>query len=510
MSEIVLEAREVSKQYPGTLALDRVDFKLVRGTVTALIGENGAGKSTLVRILGGIERPTGGRLLADGDKITLHSVRDAEAQGIGIIHQELNLCPNLNVAENIFLGHELVVRGLVDHRAQKERAKELMDLLEHPIDPSALVGDLPLGRQQIVEIAKAIARDVRVLMMDEPTSALSASEVGVLFGIIRQLAARGVAIVYISHRLEELLAIADSVSVLRDGRMIAEARARDINTPWIVERMTGRPAGVADTAVGNAAADPEILRVESLSLVAETGRPVLRDVSMRLRAGEVLGLYGLMGAGRTEFLECLMGLHPELSGSILLDSRRLDGLSTADRILSGLAMVPEDRQVSGLVQSLSVRANITLSSLDRLVRGAWLSPELERRAAAGVAADLRVKSPGIECEIGALSGGNQQKVVIARCLLTEPRVLLLDEPTRGVDIGAKGEIHAIVKRLAAAGMGIIVVSSELDEVRAVAHRIVVMSRGAITGEFAGPETTDEALAFAASSPATRETGEGSW
>ena len=245
MSDVVLEAREVSMQYPGTLALDGATFRLVRGTVSALIGENGAGKSTLVRILGGIERPTSGHLYADGREIVLHSVRDADAHDIGIIHQELNLCPNLSVAENIFLGHELSTRGILNRARQEERARELMALLEHPINPSALVGDLPLGRQQIVEIAKALARDVRVLMMDEPTSALSAAEVAVLFRIIRQLTSRGVAIVYISHRLEELLEIADSVSILRDGRMVAEAPAKDVSAAWIVERMTGRPTSAA-------------------------------------------------------------------------------------------------------------------------------------------------------------------------------------------------------------------------------------------------------------------------
>jgi len=504
-AEVVLEARDVSMQYPGTLALDNVSFRLRRGRVSALIGENGAGKSTLVKVLAGIVQPTRGRLLLNGAPISMHSVRDADAHKIGIIHQELILCPNLSVAENIYLARELTVHGVLDKRRQEDRARELLARLEHPIDPRALVGELPLGQQQIVEIAKALARDVRILMMDEPTSALSAAEIAVLFRIIRDLTARGVAIVYISHRLEELLGVADYVSVLRDGRMVAEAAAADVDTRWIVEQMTGRPAGIAEAA-GTAQCGPELLRVEALSLISDSGRPVLRDVSLSLRAGEVVGIYGLMGAGRTELLECLMGLHPAVAGSIFLGSKRLDRMDTSARISSGLAMVPEDRQVSGLVQSLSVLANMTLSSLGRFARGPWLSPASQEAAAAGMAAGLRIKGPGLGHNIGSLSGGNQQKVVIAKCLLTEPRVLLLDEPTRGVDVGAKREIHSIVKRLAASGMGIILVSSELEEVRAASTRLVVMSRGAITAEFDAAQATDDALASAASAGPDR-TGE---
>jgi erythritol transport system ATP-binding protein len=503
--QVVLEALGVSMQYPGTRALDRVTFRLRRGQVAALIGENGAGKSTLVRILAGIAQPTDGCLLLDGAEISLGSVRDADAHGIGIIHQELNLCPNLSVAENIYLARELTVHGVLDKRRQEDRARQLLAKLEHPIDPRTLVGELPLGQQQIVEIAKALARDVRILMMDEPTSALSAAEIAVLFRIIRDLTARGVAIVYISHRLEELLSIADHVWVLRDGRMVAESAAADVDTRWIVERMTGRPAGVAE-ATAIAPCGQELLRVEALSLTADSGRPLLRDVSLSLCAGEVMGVYGLMGAGRTELLECLMGLRPQMTGSVSLCSQKLGRMDTSARISRGLAMVPEDRQVSGLVQSLSVLANMTISSLGRFTRGPWLSPASETAAAAGMVADLRIKAPGLGHNIESLSGGNQQKVVIAKCLLTQPRVLLLDEPTRGVDVGAKREIHSIVRQLAANGIGIVLVSSELEEVRAVASRIVVMSRGAITAEFDASQATDNALALAASADQGR-TGE---
>ena len=505
--EAVLEAREVTKQYPGTLALDRVNFRLRRGEVHALIGENGAGKSTLVKILAGIEQPTGGTLVLDGAEIRLGSVRDADARGIGIIHQELNLCPNLTVAENILLARELIGGfGVVDRRREAERAGALLARLGQRIDPGARVGDLPLGQQQIVEVAKSLHRDVRVLMMDEPTSALSGAEIMALFRIIRELASKGVAIAYISHRLEELLEIADFVSVLRDGRMVAEAPVKEIDIRWIVERMTGRSSSAVE-ARAHKVGGSEALRVEGLSFSAEGGRSVVREVSFQVRADEVVGVYGLMGAGRTELLECLMGLHPGARGRVWLDSVDLSGRDTSQRIAAGLAMVPEDRQVSGLVPSLPVRANITLASLGEFVRGFWISNGRESEAASAMAAELGIRTPGIEREIGTLSGGNQQKVVIAKCLLTSPRVLLLDEPTRGVDVAAKREIYGIVERLAGHGIGIVFVSSELEEIRLVADRILVMSRGRIAAEFDAASASDDALASAASFDPDRLAGE---
>ncbi|MBS1872902.1 MAG: sugar ABC transporter ATP-binding protein [Acidobacteria bacterium] len=492
----VLEARAVSVRYPGTLALDGVTFRLRAGEVRALIGENGAGKSTLVKVLAGIVRPTSGTLLVDGRPVSLGSVREADALGIGVIHQELNLCPNLSVAENIYLARELARGGLLDRRRQERGAHELLERLEHPIPPGAIVGELGLGQQQIVEIAKALARDVRVLMMDEPTSALSAAEARVLFRIIRDLAARGVAILYISHRLEELLTIADAVTVLRDGRLAAEAATADVDRRWIVEQMTGRTDGTFETATEARAGD-KLVRVDGLSAVADSGRALVRNVTVRLAAGEIVGLYGLMGAGRTELLECLMGLRAVSAGSVTLGGRRIDRLDAAGRIAAGMAMVPEDRQALGLTQSMSVAANITLASIGRFARFGWLRRGAEMGAAEDMAAQLRIKSAGLGRPVGSLSGGNQQKVVIAKCLLTGPRVLLLDEPTRGVDVGAKAEIHAIVRRLAERGIGILVASSELEEVRAVAHRVVVMARGAVTAEFAAVDASDDALAAAA-------------
>ncbi len=503
---VTLEARGVSKRYPGTLALDNVDFETRAGQVTALIGENGAGKSTLVKILGGIELPTSGSLLMDGRAIHMRSVRDADAFGIGMIHQELNLCGNLSVTENIFLGREMTARGVLNRQGQEAIARELMSRLGQSVDVSLPAGDLPLGIQQIVEIAKALSRNVKVLMMDEPTSALSVSEIEVLFRIIRELSAQGVAIVYISHRLEELLEIADRVVILRDGRMVASAAASDVDTAWIVEQMTGRVASM-NSERHLPPAGPTALRTESLSLTASSGRNVLNGVSFSAQASEILGIYGLMGSGRTELLETLMGLHPESSGEIWLHSKAMKSAGVPERIAEGMAMLPEDRKTAGLFASLSVTENMTLASLSRFARTVWLSLAAERLAAEKMVADFRIKAPGLNHNIGSLSGGNQQKVLLARCLLTSPNVLLLDEPTRGVDVGAKREIYAIVRQLAEKGMCIVFVSSELEEIRLVADRIIVMSRGEITGEFVTAETGADALALAASGYPNRDRSE---
>jgi erythritol transport system ATP-binding protein len=477
----ILEARGVGKTFSGTQALDSVDFAIYPGKVHALVGENGAGKSTLVKILAGIETPTTGTLLESGRPIRLESTRDADRFGIGVIHQELNLLPDLSVAENIFVGHELRrYRVLVDRAGQRRVTRELMARLDHPIPPDTLVGSLPLGRRQLVEIAKALARRVRVLMMDEPTSALSAAEVEVLFRVVRELTAAGVAVVYISHRMQELLRLADDVTVLRDGRVVGRAAAGEIDAGWIVERMTGRPA--------------EAHRRETAASSDKT--PLLRAGEIELRAGEIVGLYGLMGAGRTELLESLIGLRTS-QDPVWLDGARIDRLDTAGRIRRGLAMVSEDRQRSGLVPTLPLSANITLAALRRLARAGYLSPRTEDRAAAAQIADLGIRAAGPRVPITALSGGNQQKAVIARCLLTSPKVLLMDQPTRGIDVGAKEEIYRLMRRLATQGMAILFATSEIAEVRDVADRILVMARGRIAAAVTAAQATDEALVTAA-------------
>ena len=495
--DVILRAEAITKRYPGATALDRVDFNVRRGKVNVLIGENGAGKSTLVKIIAGVKRADSGRLLLDGEELQLHSNRDADRYSIGMIHQELNLCPNLTVAENIFLARERTRHGVIDTAGQEAAARELLARLDQPIDPRAMVGALRLGEQQIVEIAKALARRVRILIMDEPTSALSATEVAALFQVIGELKEQGVSIIYISHRLEELLRIGDHVTVLRDGRMVADAPAAEVDLEWIVERMVG---GRLDAVVRRAPRETggELLTVKGLTLSRAGGGLTLDRVSFTLRRGEILGIYGLMGAGRTELLESLAGLHPEAAGTVRLNARALTGLPAAERIARGLILVPEDRQHAGIVPTLTAGDNMVLASLTRFTTGPFLDPRKKAPRIAGIVHDLSIKLATPDQPIVSLSGGNQQKVVIAKCLLTEPRVLLLDEPSRGIDVGAKGEIRDIMNRLAASGLGIVFASSELEEVLALADRVLVLSKGRVAAEFSREQATGAALAAAAS------------
>ena len=496
---IVLVAEQVSKRFPGTLALDRVDFTVYDGAVNVLIGENGAGKSTLMKILAGVERPTSGRLLLDGSPVEFKSTREAAHAGIGIIFQELNLYPNLDISENIFVTREMTRTGVVQHRAQEKVTRDLLARLEQPLEPTTLVRDLRMGQQQIVEIAKALSRNVRILIMDEPTSALTAAETEALFRIIRDLKAHGVAIIYISHKLEELLTVGDYVTVLRDGRLAATAPAASINISWIIDKMVGRNVNAPHHRARTVADDSDqtVLEIKNLSLPRLGGGFTLEGVSFALKRGEILAIFGLMGAGRTELFECLMGLHPEASGQIRLGTRNLRHEAIRQRIDLGLMLVPEDRQRLGLVQKLSVAHNITLANLKRFVTSFWISERLEMEDIRAMMRDLAIKTRTPQHPITSLSGGNQQKVVVAKSLLTRPKVLLLDEPTRGIDVGAKAEIFEIMNRLAEQGLAILFVSSELPEMLTIPDRILVLSKGKITGEFSHDKVTEEALVLAA-------------
>ena len=502
----ILEARQLTKSYDGTMALAGVDFRLERGRVHALIGENGAGKSTLLKILAGIEQPTAGTLRLDGQETRFASAREASGQGISIIHQELQLFPDLTVAENLFVGREKRTPwGTVRFNEQESSARRVLATLGQNISPRARLGALPLGQQQIVEIARALVHDTRVLLMDEPTSALSAAEVPRLFRVIRDLTRHGVSVVYISHRLEELLAIADRLTVLRDGRVVGESSAEAVDVSWIVQRMTGRDA--AGRAIDTEAPlGPVVLAVEALGLPPRAGRAALQDVTFELRAGEIIGLYGLMGAGRTEVLESLLGVHRDAKGKVRLNERDLQSLDVSDRVDAGLALVPEDRQAAGLVPSMTVCENVTLSSLARLAPHGYISPVIEAGSAQPMLDALRVKTPALRAPVSALSGGNQQKVVIARGVMSRPRVLLMDEPTRGVDVAAKFEILESMRRLAAEGLGIVFATSDLAEVQAVANRVLVMAGGRIAADLSGSDATAGALASAAS--AAPDTGSG--
>jgi erythritol transport system ATP-binding protein len=493
--KIILSAQNVTKIFPGTVALEDVSFNVFKGKVNVLIGENGAGKSTLMKILAGVERPTHGHIYLDEKEIQLHSPLDATRLGIGIIYQELNLCPNLNVTDNIYLAHEVQKNGFVVQKQETKRALELVTRLEQPIDPDALVGDLRIGQQQIVEIAKALAQDVRILIMDEPTSALSASEVDVLFRVIRELKSRGVAIIYISHKLEELLQIGDYITVLRDGRKVTEVEASNVNVSWLIEKMVGRDPAALFTRKERELGDV-LLKVEDVTLPRLGGGYVLDHVSFELRAGEILGFYGLMGAGRSDLVDYLAGARPQAVGKIWLNGKLIPTGTIAERIDSGFVLVPEDRQRFGLVQTLSVMDNMLLASLKNYLRGIFLARKPEKESTDTQIKELSIRVASSQQPITSLSGGNQQKVVVAKGLLTHPKVLLLDEPTRGIDVGAKSEIFEIMNRLAGQKYGVIFVSSELKEVLAMSDRILVMSKGAITGEFTHQEATEEKLVAA--------------
>ncbi len=496
--DVILEACNMSKVFPGTLALDQVNFQIHRGKVNILVGENGAGKSTLMNILAGVHQPTDGEILMDGRRIEMRSPADAIRHGIGIIHQELNLFSNLSVVDNIFAGREIRNRfGGVDHQKEEEITRQLLNRLEEAIDPTILVGDLRVGQQQLVEIARALSEDVRILIMDEPTSALSLKEVDILFKVIRELLAQGVSIIYISHKLEELLQIAEYITVLRDGKVVISKRADNIDVNWIIEKMVGRRQDAyyfrEDHQIANI-----LLEVRNLNLRHPTlsNRFLVDDVSFNLHSGEILGIYGLMGAGRTELLECLMGRQSEAKGSILLNNKEVISQTIGGRIKEGLALVPEDRQRDGVVQTLSTAKNMTLASLKTYFKGLTLSVSKERASFEKKIKDLSIVVADPEQEIISLSGGNQQKVVVAKALLTSPKVLLLDEPTRGIDVGAKREIFKLVNDLALSGYGIIFVSSELEEVLAMSDRVLVMCKGKITQEYSRLEATEEKLVLA--------------
>jgi erythritol transport system ATP-binding protein len=491
------------KVYPGTRALKGVDFDLHMGAVNVLVGENGAGKSTLMKVIAGVESLTEGTLAMEGVVHNFRSKSDAVDHGIGIVFQELNLFPNLTVAENIFIAREPTRFGIdVDARAQTDAARALMKRLEQDIDPDAPLGTLRIGQQQVVEIAKALAQNAKILILDEPTSALSATEVEVLFRVINDLRAEGVGIVYISHRLEELIRIGDYITVLRDGVITGAQSMQGVDIPWIVRAMIGEGSKeFPRTEVANFG--DEVFRAEEICLPRLGGGFTVDHVSLSVRAGEILGLYGLMGAGRTEFLECIMAQHPMSSGQFFIAGTPLTEKDVTGRIARGLALIPEDRKRDGLVQIMSIRENITLSALQQFARFFHLNLRAEIAGAADFIKRLTIKVASPENPVSSLSGGNQQKVVIGKALMTNPKILLMDEPSRGIDIGAKAEVFRTMRKLAASGLAILFVTSDLDEVLALSDRILVMADGRLTGEFL-PSAGHAAVISAASRHKSKE------
>ncbi len=507
--DVVLRAVDITKTYGATRALKGVNFEVRRGKVTTLFGENGAGKSTLMKTLAGVERPTSGQLILDGEPIELHSTNDALDKGIAIIHQELNLCPNLSIRDNIFVGRELRTRtGAIDYAAERKVALELLERLEEKLDPNTLVATLRLGQQQIVEIARALAAKARILIMDEPTSALSASEVEVLFKVIRELTAQGVAIVYISHHLEEAIEISDYAVVFRDGSLIATEDADKIDMGWVVSKMVGHEAEYdfrdVERTYGEVA-----LEIEGVTVISPEGggKVAVNNVSIDVREGEIVCLYGLMGAGRTELMEALSGRDEVQSGEIRVNGRSVVKMSIQERIANGMGLVPEDRQRDGLVQMMTVGENLSLASLLRLRKASFVSRALEKAGVTQKVAEVNVKTEGPHMPITSLSGGNQQKVVIGKILLAEPKVILLDEPTRGIDVGAKGEIFSLLFEQAKDGLAVLYVTSEVGEALTASHRVIVMNKGRIVREF-DPRTATREEIMAASGEAVVDHEEG--
>ncbi|MFO1425642.1 MAG: sugar ABC transporter ATP-binding protein [Steroidobacteraceae bacterium] len=500
MSEWVLEAREIGRRFGGVVALRGVSFELAAGEVHALCGENGAGKSTLIRILAGVH-PAGsyeGGILVDGREAAFRSTRDAEAAGIGVIHQELALFPDLSVAENLLLGALPCRLGLIDWHAVHARARALLAEVGIELDLGARVGDLGIGQQQLIEIARALARRPRILVLDEPTAALARHEIDTLLALVRRLRAQGVACIYISHKLDEVFAVADRITVLRDGAVQGTSVARDTDAATVIAQMVGRRI---EDLYPRRRSTPggEALAVRALEVARSArGEPLLHGVGFALRAGEVLGIGGLLGAGRTELLMHLMGLWGERrGGTVEVGGRALPAGDVRAAMCAGLALVTEDRKRLGLVPGAGVAFNLTLSSLERIVRHGFVDGAAEADAAGRVAADLRIKAQTLAAPVDTLSGGNQQKIVIGRALLTRPRILLLDEPTRGIDVGAKLEVYELINRLTAAGQAIVLVSSELPELMGMSDRIVMMHEGRIGGIYERGAATQEELLAAA-------------
>ncbi|HAP07236.1 MAG TPA: sugar ABC transporter ATP-binding protein [Planctomycetaceae bacterium] len=499
----ILSVRGVGRTFGSVVALDDVSFDIRPGETHAIMGENGAGKSTLMKILAGVQRPTSGELLVRGRPVSFAGTREAEAAGISMIHQELNLVEQLSVSANIFLGRELTNGwGVLQQGEMDRRAAALLEQLETPISPRALVGSLRVGDQQLVEIARALSLESDILIMDEPTSALTESEVVRLYRVADRLKARGVTILYISHRMDEVFRLADRITVLRDGRFVTTVDRAVTSAREVAHWMVGRELAPRQRRVMQpleSGSEP-VLRVQNLSLpwAGRRGRWRLHNISFSLHKGEILGLAGLMGAGRTELLECLSGAASvRHTGEIRLHGERCHFRHPAEAMRAGIALATEDRKRLGIFRQMTVRENMTISALSQFSDAGVISGHREQRAVQQQTDSLGIRTAGSEAMITSLSGGNQQKCMLARCLLTKPEVLLLDDPTRGVDVGAKSEIYRLMDQLSEQGVSMIVTSGELPELLAVCDRILVLSEGHLTGRFSATEATEQLIMEAA-------------
>lgn len=490
----LLEARRVTKKFPGVLALDEVSFELLPGEVHALVGENGAGKSTLIKVLTGEHRPDGGQIHFDGREVSFASPRDSQAAGISTIYQEVNLIPLRSVAQNVFLAREPRTRfGLLDNRRMNREAAELLERYGIEVDVEAPVRSLGMGTQQMVAIARAVSLEARVVIMDEPTSSLETSEVETLFRVIRQLREENVGVVYVSHRMDEIYEICDRVTVLRDGRHVHTDHCSQIPRLRLIATMLGRDLEEVSrgaTSFGEAhdvAAEP-VLRARDL-----TRSHLLDGISLDVRPGEVVGLAGLLGAGRTETARAIFGSQPLDAGSVEVEGTEIRKGSPAAALNAGIALLPEDRKAEGIIPDLSVRENIVSAALPRISRAGFVSEKAQDELVERFMRELGIKAYGPEQPVRELSGGNQQKVLLARLLCLNPKVLILDEPTRGIDVGAKAEVQRLIEELAEEGLGVIMISSELEELLEGSDRIVVLRDGAVAGTLTAAEVTEERL-----------------
>ena len=497
MSEYILELKKISKSFSGVEVLHEVSFALRSGEVHALLGENGAGKSTLVKIITGVYHPDMGEVLLNGEHVHFSDARESRQAGIAAIYQELSLFPDLDVAENIFAGRQpLTTGGRVDWRKLYAEAGKLLESLGVKLDLKQKARTLSIAQQQMVEIARAFSINARILIMDEPTSSLTLHEVDDLFRLVRRLRAEGTAIIFISHRLEELFALADRVTVLRDGSYVDTRSIKDVTRDDLIRMMVGRTITNLFPKQDVRAGDV-VLKVESLTRAGS-----FYDVSFDLRRGEILGLAGLVGAGRTNVARAIFGVEPPTAGRIQVEGRQVAITSPQQAIKLGLAYVPEDRQLHGLIPAMPLTPNISLPMLPHYSQMGWLQDRLERKSAYEAACQMEVRANNVWQLARELSGGNQQKVVLAKWLSTNPRILILDEPTRGIDVGTKAAVHGLMSKLAAEGMGILMISSELPEILGMSDRVIVMREGHVTGQFSRAEATQENIISAATQNVT--------
>jgi ABC-type sugar transport system ATPase subunit len=503
----LLRTDGISKHFPGVQALKAVSLAVYPGECLALVGENGAGKSTLMKILSGVYAPDDGQVILDGQPVVLSNPHQAQQLGISIIYQEFNLFPNLTIEENVFIGREPTSGGVVRWKSLRQATQDLLGRLGVNLDPGAMVRDLSVAQQQMVEIAKALSYNARIVIMDEPTSALTDTEVAALMEIVRGLKAQGLGVIFISHRLEEVFAMSDRITVLRDGQNVGELVTTRATPGQVVNLMVGRNLSDLFQKEGSAAEPRAVLEVRGLNRVGtkrDASAIVLDDVNMTVHAGEIVGLAGLVGSGRTELARAIFGADRFDRGEVLVDGQPVAIQTPQDAIRFGIGLVPEDRKLQALFLQLAVRENVSLPSLRRLSSFGIVRRPEERRLARSFVEALQIRTPSLEQRVVNLSGGNQQKVVVAKWLALQPKILIVDEPTRGVDVGAKAEVHQLLNQLARRGVAILMISSELPEILGMSDRILVMRGGTIAGELARGEATQERIMALATGVATAQ------